>query len=150
MQIAGSGSITQRHGSADPDPHQNVMDPQQCPQYFVKRFFKNRSWIFIALPRFYVRQEGVKIAGPYYLTLSVGALKHRQVPVGKILPDLRMKHYIPWSSVPAACRCSRGARDSSWTHDPPRHTENRMCRALATRPSQGALQMDLLTRGFLR
>jgi hypothetical protein len=23
----GSGSISQRHGSADPDPHQNVMDP---------------------------------------------------------------------------------------------------------------------------
>jgi hypothetical protein len=28
----GSGSISQRHGSADPDPHppQNVMDPQHC------------------------------------------------------------------------------------------------------------------------
>ncbi len=35
-KIAGSGSISQRHGSADPDPdpdpHQNVMDPQHwCP-----------------------------------------------------------------------------------------------------------------------
>jgi hypothetical protein len=30
MKIAGSGSgsISQRHGSTDPDPHQNVMDPQ--------------------------------------------------------------------------------------------------------------------------
>jgi hypothetical protein len=28
MKIVGSGSISQRHGSADPDPHQNVMDPQ--------------------------------------------------------------------------------------------------------------------------
>jgi hypothetical protein len=32
MKIAGSGSdsgsISQRHRSADPDPHQNVMDPQ--------------------------------------------------------------------------------------------------------------------------
>jgi hypothetical protein len=27
-KIAGSGSISQRHGSADPDPHQNVMDPE--------------------------------------------------------------------------------------------------------------------------
>jgi hypothetical protein len=27
-KIAGSGSISQRYGSADPDPHQNVMDPQ--------------------------------------------------------------------------------------------------------------------------
>jgi hypothetical protein len=28
MKIEGSGSISQRHGSADPDPdpHQNVMD----------------------------------------------------------------------------------------------------------------------------
>ena len=25
---SGSGSISQRHGSADPDPHQNVMDPE--------------------------------------------------------------------------------------------------------------------------
>jgi hypothetical protein len=30
LKIEGSvsGSISQRHGSADPDPHQNVMDPQ--------------------------------------------------------------------------------------------------------------------------
>jgi hypothetical protein len=32
-KIAGSGSISQRHGSADPDldPPQNVMDPQHWP-----------------------------------------------------------------------------------------------------------------------
>jgi hypothetical protein len=29
-KIAGSGSISQRHGSPDPDPPQNVMDPQHC------------------------------------------------------------------------------------------------------------------------
>jgi hypothetical protein len=30
MKIEGSGSISQRRGSADldPDPHENVMDPQ--------------------------------------------------------------------------------------------------------------------------
>ncbi len=27
---AGSGSISQRYGSPDPDPHQIVMDPQHC------------------------------------------------------------------------------------------------------------------------
>jgi hypothetical protein len=27
-EIAGSRSISQRHGSVDPDPHQNDMDPQ--------------------------------------------------------------------------------------------------------------------------
>jgi hypothetical protein len=26
----GSGSICQRYGSGDPDPHQNVTDPQHC------------------------------------------------------------------------------------------------------------------------
>jgi hypothetical protein len=32
MKIAGSGSNSQRHGSANPDldPQQNVMDPQNC------------------------------------------------------------------------------------------------------------------------
>jgi hypothetical protein len=31
-KLAGSGSISQRHGSEDPDPdpHQNVMDPEHC------------------------------------------------------------------------------------------------------------------------
>jgi hypothetical protein len=29
-KIAGSGSISQRHGFADPDPHQNAMDPEHC------------------------------------------------------------------------------------------------------------------------
>jgi hypothetical protein len=31
-KIAGSGSISQRHGSADsdPDPHHNVMDLEHC------------------------------------------------------------------------------------------------------------------------
>jgi hypothetical protein len=31
---SGSGSISPRHGSADPDPHQNVMDPQHCMIYY--------------------------------------------------------------------------------------------------------------------
>ncbi len=32
---SGSGSISQRHGSADPDPHQNVMDPELCVKSMV-------------------------------------------------------------------------------------------------------------------
>jgi hypothetical protein len=31
----GSGSISKRHGSADPDPCQYVTDPQQCVQLLV-------------------------------------------------------------------------------------------------------------------
>ncbi len=35
-KIAGSGSVSQRHGSADPDPDlpQNVMDPQHWSLLF--------------------------------------------------------------------------------------------------------------------
>jgi hypothetical protein len=43
MKIEGSGSISQRHGSADPDPdpHQNVMDLQQF--YIVFLFAAMRA-----------------------------------------------------------------------------------------------------------
>jgi hypothetical protein len=39
MKIAGSGSTSQRHGSADPDPQQNVMDPQHCFYFFSSFYF---------------------------------------------------------------------------------------------------------------
>jgi hypothetical protein len=44
MKIEGSGSINQRHGSADPDPdpHQNDMDPQHCQKvwnFYMKQKF---------------------------------------------------------------------------------------------------------------
>jgi hypothetical protein len=37
-KIAGSGSICQRHGSADPGPypHQKLMDPENC---FIQKIF---------------------------------------------------------------------------------------------------------------
>jgi hypothetical protein len=37
---SGSGSISQRHGSADLDPHQNVMDPQHCHK-LLNLYMKN-------------------------------------------------------------------------------------------------------------
>jgi hypothetical protein len=40
-KIAGSGSISQRHGSADPDPPKNVMDPQHW--YTVYRTHSHRE-----------------------------------------------------------------------------------------------------------
>jgi hypothetical protein len=44
MKIEGSGSasgsISQRHGSADPDPHQNVMDPY----HWLKLLFLPSGW----------------------------------------------------------------------------------------------------------
>jgi hypothetical protein len=48
-EIAGSGSesgsrsISQRHGSADPDPHQNVMDPENCLPYIEKKAKRERG-----------------------------------------------------------------------------------------------------------
>jgi hypothetical protein len=41
-KIAGSGSISQRHGSADPDPPQNVMDPRHCWYRTCTPFFKDK------------------------------------------------------------------------------------------------------------
>ncbi len=44
MKIEGSasgsesGSISQRHGSADPDPHQNVMDPEHRKKLYFFSF----------------------------------------------------------------------------------------------------------------
>ncbi len=39
MKIEGTGSLSQRHGSAVPDPHKNVMDPQHCllQMYRIRR-----------------------------------------------------------------------------------------------------------------
>jgi hypothetical protein len=36
-KLAGSGSISQKHGSEDPDPPQNVMDPEHCQLEIIKK-----------------------------------------------------------------------------------------------------------------
>jgi hypothetical protein len=41
---SGSGPISESYGSADPDPHQNVMDPEHC---FHEKSF---SRVFSGLP----------------------------------------------------------------------------------------------------
>jgi hypothetical protein len=58
---SGSGSIIQRHGSADPDPHQNVMDPQHC------------FTVTIVLPK-------VKVVNTAFNVLEIGA-KNKQKPL---------------------------------------------------------------------
>ena len=57
MKIAGSGSNSQRHGSADPDPnqHKNVMDLQHC-----SATVKNRK-----------RREGKREKRRYFFLLEV-------------------------------------------------------------------------------
>jgi hypothetical protein len=54
-KITGSRSISQRHGSADPDPDppQNVMDPEHCLQICIsilKPVFRIRIHMFLGLP----------------------------------------------------------------------------------------------------
>jgi hypothetical protein len=48
MKIAGSGSISQRYGSADPDPFQNFMDQQHCKKkYILGQKTKNETMEFL-------------------------------------------------------------------------------------------------------
>jgi hypothetical protein len=48
MKIAGSGSVSQRHESADPDPdpYQTVMDPQHCIKTFFVSVLFSTSWVY--------------------------------------------------------------------------------------------------------
>jgi hypothetical protein len=39
-KIAGFGSISQRHGSADPDPPQNDMEPQHWKNDIIVRYLQ--------------------------------------------------------------------------------------------------------------
>jgi hypothetical protein len=43
---SGSGSISQRHGSADPDPHQNLMDPEHCLSDYKFKTFNHVGNVF--------------------------------------------------------------------------------------------------------
>ena len=52
LEGSGSGSISQRHGSADPDPHQNVMDPEhwflgKLPEYRTVPVTVSVTWLLL-------------------------------------------------------------------------------------------------------
>jgi hypothetical protein len=53
-----SGSISQRHGSADPDldPHQNVMDPEHCWKPIII-ILNGDNYFLAAVPRQYFGSE---------------------------------------------------------------------------------------------
>jgi hypothetical protein len=46
---SGSGSISPRYGSADLDPYQNFMDPQQCVLYLCNCLKLIVSYIFVEM-----------------------------------------------------------------------------------------------------
>ncbi len=69
-KIAGSGSISQRHGSADPDPHKNVMEPKHC--FATRKSTKVHLWLGIS-PIHTVQDPGRGEAG-YPPLLSVCVL----------------------------------------------------------------------------
>ncbi len=75
---AGSGSISQTHGSADPDPHQNAMDPQRCLKYiYTVHFLRNGFWV---LPRA-VRQHPA-VVRPLHAHRAHGRLQQDQATQG--------------------------------------------------------------------
>jgi hypothetical protein len=60
-KIAGSGSrsTSHRHGSADPDPHQNAMDPEHCKQdHLVLRIRDIQVFLLIGYCLFHLLQVG--------------------------------------------------------------------------------------------
>jgi hypothetical protein len=50
MKIEGSGSISQRHGSADPDPRQNVMDPENWRNKVLSDFLVAPAYLVFGVP----------------------------------------------------------------------------------------------------
>jgi hypothetical protein len=70
---SGSGSISRRHGSADPYPHQNAMDPHHCfvaargeDDNFIARgthlmflpLLQSVLWIWLSLIRIQIQEHG--------------------------------------------------------------------------------------------
>jgi hypothetical protein len=78
-----SGSISQRHGSADPDPHQNVMDPQHCYQA-----------VLLVLPDNVVGMVGLGVSGRLPLNRPA-----RDVPVVEPVAILNNKFSFKNSSL---------------------------------------------------
>jgi hypothetical protein len=74
IEGSGSGSISQRHGSAVPDPHQNVMDPQHC---FEPRTLPLLTHLFTVV-RESLRAQALKIQNTevkgYRATTLIGIL----------------------------------------------------------------------------
>jgi hypothetical protein len=63
MKIEGSGSTSQRHGSPDPAPHENVMDPQHRFKELVPEFYQSGDFLSNSLGiDFGKRQAGVKVS----------------------------------------------------------------------------------------
>jgi hypothetical protein len=49
---SGSGSISQINGFPDPDPHQNVMDPQHCFSNNLSLWYMNFEFLLEKLSPF--------------------------------------------------------------------------------------------------
>ncbi len=87
-KIAGSGSINQRHGSADPDPdpdpHQNVMDPQH--------WFKEWGTVFVLKVGFkgWARRQEP----------SEGIVHCKDDPI-YLFPEMKLR------GLPESCICER-------------------------------------------
>ncbi len=91
MKIEGSLSISQRYGSADPDPHQNVMDPQHClvPKAQLERcapYCAIGYWVPYCQLLFLVRDGAVAIKGSH--TMGDGRIISKNLRASLFNDDL--------------------------------------------------------------
>jgi hypothetical protein len=100
-KIAGSGSIIQRHESANPDPHQNVVDPGTLCETFNKKFpihLHNGSLR---------RVECVGLEGGPLVALLIGGA-NRMRPVGEEGRARHPRHRPPAPAAQVGLRAIRG------------------------------------------
>jgi hypothetical protein len=76
---SGSGSISQRHGSADPDPHQNVMDPQHWSYFYISdsRYqYSIFQFATYAVGAYFLSRQQPRIRICSFLNLLPGIILH--------------------------------------------------------------------------
>ncbi len=102
-KIAGSasgsefGSISQRHGSADPDPNKNVMDPEHWKRnYFCKYVFRRLS---LLLCQGLVCSDTLLIHIPF--THTVDEIELRRF-ISRLAAPMRVLRQS-WVQIPAFC-----------------------------------------------
>jgi hypothetical protein len=90
-QCSGSGSIGQRHGSADPDPHQNVMDPEH---WFVAYTEKDKIPKF--LNKYSPEKEYRGLSPNFHIHAPVSNLYISTIVLPSLLEEIARK--LPRSS----------------------------------------------------
>jgi hypothetical protein len=89
IKIAGSGSISQRHGSPDPDANQAVIDPQNCflgSKFLVFSFIPEKELIQYEIKTNIVTKPNLLLRSPICINLC--PLSHVLCPLSPLLCPL--------------------------------------------------------------